>query len=136
MKSALSIRVPLAIALVLLIFQFSPIAVPAQENSAMPPALAKALDEAVGLLENERYEDFLKNFAHPDDLTEMLKSGSIEELAAEFKGEKAEVLLDVLKSISDQSPDLRDNGTAAVFATKMNRPMMFLLLAGRWYLKN
>ena len=102
----------------------------------MPPALAKALDEAVGLLENERYEDFLKNFAHPDDLAEMLKSGPIEELAAEFKGEKAEVLLDVLKSISDQSPDLRDDGKTAVFATKMNRPMMFLLLDGRWYLKN
>jgi hypothetical protein len=80
--------------------------------------LKTAIPEGIRMLEAKEYVAFIKAFVEPELLKKIIGNGPIEKFAEIFGKAKAESLLNVLQQIKDQQPELKENGTKAVFKIK------------------
>jgi hypothetical protein len=70
-----------------------------QSNSANPQkSIDTAIDDCIRLLENKEYSVVLKKYVVPEDLEKILTDMSFEKLEENFAGDKAESLLNALKT--------------------------------------
>lgn len=103
--------------------------------------LETAVPHGITLLEEKRYKEFLEAFCVPAELKGLLRDQTLDEFADSFvKGGDADVLLRVLKSIRSQEPVLSEEGTVATYrVTEKDAPrdtIEFVLIEGRWYIRN
>jgi predicted outer membrane protein len=86
------------------------------------------------------YEALLKQFAHPDELKNMLSTKTMSELAEGFGGRNAKDLLVVLKEIKGRQPKLNADGTKATFPLDIDgvphKEIAFERFGDSWYLHN
>ncbi len=104
--------------------------------------LRATMELAVRLLAEERYEEFIRELAHPDQVAEILKREPIEELVHDFAGGKADRARAAIEHCLTLEPQMREDGTVAVFVIEHDTielpsgPLEFGLLDGRWYILN
>jgi hypothetical protein len=76
----------------------------------------------------------------PDDLKKVGEKADLSKLASRFKGEKADRLLRVLKSIKDATPTFEKDGELAIFPVKVagapKNSIAFAKVGKYWYIKN
>lgn len=103
-------------------------------------ALRAAIDSCIAMLEAKEYVAFLKRVIHPDDRERYAEKNGYEELAKEFAGEKADVLLRVLKYVRTRTPKFTESETVATFKLKKRMAprgtIVFGAVDGVWYLNN
>ncbi len=103
-------------------------------------ALRGLLDSGIVMLQNQEYVAFLERFVNPDQRAEVLEDRTMAEQAERFKGERADVLLNVLKQIRNKKPrmDTRANTATYKLAGKdmPRKTITFKLFDGVWYLVN
>jgi hypothetical protein len=108
----------------------------AKEPEELPAAIAAAIRR----LEAKEYETFLRDFVNPDDLKKVTEKTDLAKLATQFKGEKADRLLRILKSIKDATPKFEKDGELAVFPVKVEgapkNSITFVKVDKFWYIKN
>ena len=106
----------------------------------MPPSLEATIAEGITLLEEKKYEAFLNRFPVPEELTQMRKNRSLEELARTFAKEHAVRLLGMLQQIKTKTPKLSDEGRTAEYDVQWKNfskhKLVFLKISDRWYLHN
>jgi hypothetical protein len=109
-------------------------------NAKVREQLPTAIGEAIRLLEAKDYEGFLKEFMRPDDLKKMTERVGLAKFATQIKGEKADILLRVFKSIKDLQPTFESDGKVASFpVTVAGAPrnvIKFTKIGKYWYLEN
>ncbi len=102
--------------------------------------LETAVPEAIRLLEEKEYVNFLKKFVPPADLKEITKQKTIDEFAKTFEAEKAENLMNVLTAIKDEKPKLNADKKEAVFDLKEEiddkKSITFKKVGKYWYIQN
>ncbi len=103
-------------------------------------ALRATIDSCIAMVEAGEYVAFLERVVHPDDRERYASRGGYEELAKEFAGEKAEVLLRVLKYVRTRTPKFTKAETVATFKLKKGmaprNTIAFVAVDGVWYLSN
>lgn len=103
-------------------------------------ALRSTIDSCIAMLEAKDYVTFLERVIHPDDRERYAAKGGYEELAKEFAGEKADVLLSVLKYVRTRTPKFTERETVATFklgkGVAPRGTIAFVSVAKVWYLKN
>jgi hypothetical protein len=79
--------------------------------------LDQLIPYTISLLESKQYAKVLETLIEPDRLQKELEemNKSLEEVAAEFGEAEALRALEVLRQIRGKKPDLRENGTKAVY---------------------
>ncbi|MBM3999606.1 MAG: hypothetical protein FJ297_08735 [Planctomycetes bacterium] len=116
----------------------------AGEAKAHPQAkLETAIPAAIKVLENKDYVLFLKTFAGKDDRKFIMENGGFESFAMEWGESKAGILLNVLKSIQDQEPEMRKEGAEAVYkipesvkSLGKKKVVVFARVDNLWYLSD
>ena len=102
--------------------------------------LETAIPEAIRLLEKKEHVELLKKFVSPEELKNITKSQTIEELAEGFGGKKAEEVLQALKQLKDVKPKLSDDDKKAVYTLKeavgSKETITFIKVEKYWYIKN
>jgi hypothetical protein len=102
--------------------------------------LATAVPEAIRLLENKKYEDFVTSFIAPDDLKKITKEQSTEEFARQFGKGKAVRALQILKAIEGKTPKLDHDGTTATFTHDVKDAprdtITFVKVGKYWHIQN
>ncbi len=102
--------------------------------------LETAIPDAIKMLKEKKYAEFLKKFAAPDDLERILKRVAIDEFAKKFGERKAEDLLKMLNAVKDVKPEFNDDKTEATYSVdkKINRrgKITFKKVRKFWYIKN
>ena len=96
-------------------------------------ALHAAIESAIAMLEKKSYREFLERFVAPADRKKLFADGGIEKILPDFARDKAQPLLEMLRSIRDGKP--RMEGADAVFDTK-DKEMHWVLDGGEWYIRN
>ena len=109
-------------------------------SAETPPSLEATIAEGITLLEEKKYEAFLSRFPVPEELAQMRKNRSLEELARTFAKEHAVRLLGMLQQIKTKTPQLSDEGRTAEYDVQWKNfskhKLVFLKISGRWYLHN
>jgi hypothetical protein len=120
----------------------------AADDVASNEGPGKDLDAALGhiirLLEGGEIKTFIETYAHPDDLKKIQERESIDKLVEGFKKEKAEKLLVLFKALKGTKPELKDEGKTATYQVPEavkgedapKRPLVFVLVGDRWYIRN
>ena len=113
----------------------------AKQPTADPPAeLTSAIDNALDLLAKKDYEQYLKQFAHPEDLEKILKTRTMDELVRLLAKGKAEKMIAALKQVKQEKPVLKDSDSVAEYsvdvANQAKTTMIFAKVGERWYLRN
>jgi hypothetical protein len=113
----------------------------AKEPTADPPAeLTAAIDTALDLLAKKDYEQYLKEFAHPEDLEKILKTRTMDELVRLLAKGKAEKTITALKQVKDKKPVMKDSDSIAEYSVEVpnqaKTKMIFAKVGERWYLRN
>lgn len=102
--------------------------------------LKTAIPEGIRMLEAKEYVPFLKAFVPPEVLKKIIGNGTVEEFAARFGMGKADPLLNVLKQINGQEPEMKENGTKAIFKIKEpvngKEEITFSKIEKFWYIEN
>jgi hypothetical protein len=104
--------------------------------------LATAVPEAIRLLKERKYEDFIASFVSPEELEPIRdrKKMSIKEVAAKFEKTHAALLLKILQSIEGKQPTLAEDRASATFQHDVNgahSPVItFVKVDKLWYIKN
>jgi len=104
----------------------------------MPPGLADAIREGIALLEAKKYEAFVRRFASPEDLREIIQEGRLEELIRDMEsgGSEIGVALEMFKAALGRTPDVSRDGTKAEFEDIHGHDdLEFRLIDGRWYVE-
>ena len=105
-----------------------------------PPSLEATIGEGIALLEQKKYEAFLSRLPVPEELAQMRKNRSLEELARTFAKEHAVRLLGMLQQIKTKTPQLSDEGRTAEYDVQWKNysknKLVFLKISDRWYLHN
>lgn len=112
-----------------------------KEPTADPPAeLTATIDNALDLLAKKDYEQYLKQFAHPEDLKKILKTRTMDELVRLLAKGKAETMIAALKQVKEKKPVLRVSGSVAEYSVDVpnqaKTKMIFAKVGERWYLRN
>lgn len=109
-------------------------------SAETPSSLKATIAEGITLLEEKKYEAFLSRFPVPEELAQMRKNRSLEELARTFAKEHAARLLGMLQQIKAQTPQMFDEGRRAEFAVQWKsfskKKLVFLKINDRWHLHN
>jgi hypothetical protein len=74
-----------------------------------------AVKEGIRLLEAKKYADFLRTFAQPSELEELLASRSLEELGADYGERRAPDMLAALRAAAAMKPTLTQDGSRAEY---------------------
>lgn len=105
--------------------------------------ISTAIDEGIRLLEAKEHLEFVKKFAHPDDIKELLDNEglSLEELAEKFGEKGAAELLAVLKYVkANGPPSYNEQKTKATFsidkAEFRQKTLQFEKKGSYWYVRN
>jgi hypothetical protein len=105
-------------------------------------SLETAIPHIVKLLEARDYKAFIETYANPDDLKKILEEKSVDEIAKSLGDGKARELIAFFKAIQGAKPKLEDNDNKATFEIPENfkatlpRPLVFIRIGTRWYIKN
>ncbi len=109
-------------------------------SAETPTSLETTIAEGITLLEEKKYETFLSRLPVPEELAQMRKNRSLEELARTFAKEHAARLLGMLEQIKTKTPELSDKGRKAEYAVQWKNfsknKLVFLKISDRWYLHN
>ena len=109
-------------------------------SAQTPSGLEATIAEGITLLEEKKYEAFLSRFPTPQELAQMRKNRSLEELARTFAKEHAARLLGMLQQIKAQTPQMFDQGRRAEFSVEWKnfskKKLVFLKINDRWHLHN
>ena len=93
--------------------------------------------EAMQLLEQRRFTDFLDRWPAPADKKLLLEGTTLEKRAADFARGPANKLLDKLRKASVDAPKWNEAKTEASFFTGETDPDFVLAKeGGRWYIRN
>jgi hypothetical protein len=77
-------------------------------------SIETAIIDCINLLEKEKYTELLSKYIHPDVREDVLKHQTMEELAENFKGKKADRLLKALKIAQNMDVEYDKEGTLGV----------------------
>ncbi len=98
-----------------------------------------AVKEGIRLLEAGKHAEFLKTFARPSEVEELVAKRSIEELAAEFGEKRAPDLLAALRAASTMKPTMSAEGTRAEYSFEKpfgrERRISMVKIGEFWYLR-
>ena len=98
-----------------------------------------AVKEAIRLLEASKYADFLKTFARPSEVEELVAKRPMDEVAAEFGEKRAPDLLAALRAASTMKPTLSTEGTRADYtfdeAVRPERRISMVKIGEFWYFR-
>jgi len=100
-----------------------------------------AIADSIRLLEAKSYEEFIRNYAAPEDLKTLLAGTTMEEFVKQFAAENAAVVLKILKSVKDAKPVISADGKKATFKLKEElkppHPELTLIKIDKyWYFEN
>ena len=115
-------------------------AAPAPDVKTDPhESLETLITEGIRLVEAKEYVKLIEFLVSPEELAKMkVKKETIEDIAKEFGGKKADVLLKVLKQIKTQKPTLSGEGTKATYKLKeidgAGPEISFKRIEKQWYL--
>lgn len=104
--------------------------------------LGTAIDEGIRLLEAKDHLEFVKKFAHPDDLKDILKEEgvTVETIAEKFGESGAKSLLAALKVAKATAPMMNEDKTKATWkieeADVEVRSVVLELKEKKWYVRN
>lgn len=95
-----------------------------------------AVAEMARMLEAKEYKKAVETFMTPDELK---KVPDLDKLIEGFSGEKAEKLLQVLKSLKDAKPVMSDDDKKATYELKEEiagkKEIVFVKVDKYWYIK-
>jgi hypothetical protein len=99
-----------------------------------------AITEGISLLEEKKYEAFVKRFIKPDDLAKITEKMPLGDLAKGFGERKAPAMLLVLKEVKDVKPTMNEAGTTATYALKEavagKESFSLVKIDKLWYIEN
>lgn len=103
-------------------------------------SLETAIPEGIRLLEAKEYATFLKNFVEPEHFKLLTQSVPLEKFAQKFGEGKAELMLEVLRSIRGTNPTMDASGTLATYTLKeppkVRPTIVWVKVEDRWYIRN
>lgn len=103
-------------------------------------ALSTAIPHALALIEEKQYEKFIRQYAVPAELKEILKQKTMDELVRGFAKDHAARITSALSRIRSEEPHLNAGGTVAEYPVKIKnfsqKKIVFEKISGRWYLRN
>ncbi|HVZ37739.1 MAG TPA: hypothetical protein VHI13_00535 [Candidatus Kapabacteria bacterium] len=109
-------------------------------GDSSPEHLRAAIDSGIVMLESQHYRDFLDRFVEPSRRTQMMEGMEMEAKARQFGMEKADMVLEALKSIRRRKPVVAADGSLATFKLPKkigsHRTIEFTRVDGVWYLRN
>lgn len=104
--------------------------------------LGSAIDEGIRLLEAKENLEFVKKFAHPDDLKEILKEEgvTVESIAEKFGEKGAKSLLAALKYAKTTPPTMNEDKSKATWKIdQVNFEVDSVVMekkGDKWYVRN
>ena len=102
--------------------------------------LNTAIPYALQLVKQEKYEQFINEFAPPDELQKVLAARKIDDLVRSFSKEKATQIVAVLTSLQDAQPRLDESGTVAEYVVSVpnfpKKKVVFEKIGDHWYIRN
>jgi hypothetical protein len=112
----------------------APATTQAATKAAAALDLPGTLDAAIKLLEAGKHREVIELLLQPSEQEAMEKEGGIDKVVEQFKGEKADALLNMLKAAKEQKPTMNKDGTEAAFAGAAEG-ITFIKEDGKWHLK-
>jgi hypothetical protein len=98
-----------------------------------------AVKEGIRLLEASKYAEFLKTFARPSEVEEMVAKRPMDELAAEFGEKRAPDLLAALRAAATMKPTISAEGTRAEYSFEKpfgrERRISMVKIGEFWYFR-
>ena len=102
--------------------------------------LATVVPEAIRLLEEKKYEDFVTTFLAPEEFKKIAKDKPLKEFADQFGKGHAAMLLQTLRAIEGKAPKLDRAGETATFKHDVkdtpHDTMVFVKRGKRWFIRN
>ena len=102
--------------------------------------LQSAIPYALDLLAKENYEQFILEFARPDELQKKLEVKAIDELVRMFAKDSAGHVQTVLESIRDAEPKMNEEGNVATYGVDVinfsRTEIVFERVESFWYIRN
>ena len=102
--------------------------------------LDTTIAQAIRVLEAKKYATFIKYFATPAALQEMMQTASLEEIVEEFVDEKADQVLSTLKSLKHKQPRFSADGKKATYPINIRgstiKTVTFVKVGKYWYIQN
>ncbi|MBS1911853.1 MAG: hypothetical protein JST22_07690 [Bacteroidetes bacterium] len=102
--------------------------------------LRAAIDSGIAMLESQHYRDFLDRFVEPSQRTKVMEGMEMDAKARQFGMEKADMVLEALKSIRRRKPTMTEDGSIATFRLPKkidsHRSIEFSRVDGVWYLRD
>ena len=99
-----------------------------------------AIKEAIRLLEAKKYAEFIRTFARPSELEELLARQSLEAVSADFEKRKAADVLAMLRAAATMKPALNEDRTRAEYAFEKpvggERRLQLEKIGQFWYLRD
>jgi hypothetical protein len=87
----------------------------AQGGTTNPQSKIETLiTDCISLLENKEYKTLITKYADPEDLKDILKDKSLDELVKKFAENKAERMLKALKIAKEKEIEYQENSTIGI----------------------
>lgn len=116
-----------------------PVTQPTTAPATMPSGAVSPealLDEAIELMTQSQYRTLILRFATPEDLAEMQRQSSIDEVVQGFEGRRAEELLTALREAKELDSVVGEDDKRVTYHVKNDRPLVLVERDGRWYIGN
>ena len=105
--------------------------------------LEQTISSAISLLEAKHYEQFARLMIPPNRLAEFKKEGlTVPRIAEGYRKFQGEQVLNILKQLDGQTPELSEDGSLATFAIPKELDpngkglVHFAKVDGKWYAKD